>query len=203
MALIVHSSSCLAKKPHRLLHSTPLLPSPTKPTVLFIKSQDDSTEPPNPTITGQSTDDNTSSGPAPPLTKPSSSGLGFGSSSSSSSSGKSSKNPVSTKKKQRGGRERASVIRRTTLQKPGFISQSDEAQSKEQSRNESSFLLAWLGLGLVILIQGILLAASADVWLSRRWFIKWASRVFNELDWAEEQIIGMQKELKEVGFFIS
>ncbi|KAA8539814.1 hypothetical protein F0562_026506 [Nyssa sinensis] len=74
---------------------------------------------------------------------------------------------LSTEKKQGGGRERASVIRRAPVQKPGFISQRDEVQSKEQSRNESAFLLAWLGLGLVILVEGILLAASGflpEVW---------------------------------------
>ncbi|KAA8533839.1 hypothetical protein F0562_031356 [Nyssa sinensis] len=169
MALIVHYTSCLAKKPHLLLHA-PLLRSSSKPTIRFIKSQENSTEPPKPTISDQSTDD-TSSVLSPPTKKPGSSGLGFG---SSSSSGKSDVNAVSPKKKQEGKRERASVIRRAPVQKPGFISGQDEAQSKEQNRNESAFLLAWLGLGLVILVEGILLAASG--FLPEEWdkfFVKY------------------------------
>ncbi|XP_059666984.1 protein LPA2 [Cornus florida] len=158
MALIIHSSSSfLTKKPHLLLHAKPLLLSPAKPSLLSIKSQDSTTQPPKPTITSQPADDTSST------LKPSSSGLGFGSSSSSSSSSaKSIPDPASTKKKQKGRRERASVIRRSPVEKPGFVSPSpqEEAQSKEQGRNESAFLLAWLVLGSIILIEGIVLAAS-------------------------------------------
>ena len=69
---------------------------------------------------------------------------------------------MNTKKKQ-SKTERASVIRRVPVQKPTFLSQKEEAQVKEQSRNESAFLLAWLGLGGVILVEGIALAASGII----------------------------------------
>lgn len=40
------------------------------------------------------------------------------------------------------------------------MSNEDEAKSEEMMKNESAFLLAWLGVGGIILFQGIALAAS-------------------------------------------
>ncbi|XP_052197230.1 protein LPA2 isoform X2 [Diospyros lotus] len=150
MALLLHSissSSFIAKKPHLLLLHASLLPFPSKPTSLSIKSQDSSAPQP---------DDGSSSIPK----KPTSPGLGFGSASSSSS--KSKPNPVSSKKKQKGKRERASITRRSPMEKPEFVAQQDEAQAKDQVRNENAFLLTWLGLGALILVEGIALAASVS-----------------------------------------
>lgn len=67
--------------------------------------------------------------------KPSSSGVGFG----------------------KGKRE---VIRRSPVEKPVFVSEEGAAKAEELRRNENAFLLTWLALGALILIQGILLAAS-------------------------------------------
>lgn len=40
------------------------------------------------------------------------------------------------------------------------MSKEEAAVAEEQKKNESAFLLAWLGLGGVILVQGIVLSAS-------------------------------------------
>uniref|UniRef100_A0A1J3I4L7 Protein LOW PSII ACCUMULATION 2, chloroplastic n=2 Tax=Noccaea caerulescens TaxID=107243 RepID=A0A1J3I4L7_NOCCA len=76
--------------------------------------------------------------------QPRKSGVGFGSGSA-------------TAKKGKGKRE---VIRRPPVEKPVFISEDGAAKAEELRRNENAFLLTWLGLGFVILIQGLLLAAS-------------------------------------------
>jgi len=70
-------------------------------------------------------------------------------------------NKKKQKQKQKGQRERASVIRRTPLEKPAFVSEKQEGgKAKEEGKNESAFLLAMLGFGIVIFIEGIGLAAS-------------------------------------------
>ncbi|RXH78259.1 hypothetical protein DVH24_001777 [Malus domestica] len=46
---------------------------------------------------------------------------------------------------------------------PPLYSEEDEAKAKEIGTNESAFFLAWLGLGRVILAQGLLLAASGNL----------------------------------------
>ena len=41
------------------------------------------------------------------------------------------------------------------------MSNEDEAKSEEMMKNENDFLLAWLGIGGIILFQSIALAASS------------------------------------------
>ncbi|KAE8721677.1 Protein LOW PSII ACCUMULATION 2 [Hibiscus syriacus] len=107
--------------------------------------------------------------------KPAAPGRGFG---SSSSTGKptvsSSGGGGGREKKQKGKRERASIIRRSPVETPAFVSKEEEAKAEEQRKNESAFLLAWLGLGGIILVQGIVLAASG--FLPEEWdkfFVKY------------------------------
>ncbi|XP_019154877.1 PREDICTED: protein LOW PSII ACCUMULATION 2, chloroplastic [Ipomoea nil] len=161
MALILHpsSSSCITKKNKyhpqhlHLLHRA-------RPTHFSIKSQESS-----------STDGVSSSTAGPQPKNPDSAGMGFGSSTSTQPSSA----PVtSKKKKQKGKGERASVIRRAPIQKPDFASQQDAVKAEEVMRNESAFLLAWLGLGGIILVEGIVLASSG--FLPEQWdnfFVKY------------------------------
>ncbi|XP_061340952.1 protein LPA2 [Gastrolobium bilobum] len=91
-------------------------------------------------------------------------GSGFG---SSNESGK-------RKQKQKGQRERASIIRRSPVEKPSFVSEQQVGETKEQGKNESAFILAWLGFGSIILVEGIALAASG--FLPEEWdkfFVKY------------------------------
>ncbi|KAF2311738.1 hypothetical protein GH714_026462 [Hevea brasiliensis] len=154
MALQINLPYSLTKKSynHHLVRA-PLLLSRTGPR-FRIQSQKPTTntEPTNHSATPKKS--------APP-------GLGFGSPSpvapAKSSPTKAGPSAVSKKKKQRGKRERASIIRRLPVEKPTFVSQEDQDKAKEQGKNESAFLLAWLGLGGIILVEGIVLAASGGL----------------------------------------
>ncbi|EOY22931.1 hypothetical protein QUC31_007993 [Theobroma cacao] len=157
MALQIHTPSSFT---NGLYHRNFIFPKP----IFSIKSQkptDDAEPSPEPSSTPK---------------KPAAPGQGFGSSSpSSSSSLPSGKSSISSgKKKQKGKRVRASIIRRSPVEKPAFVSKEEEAKAEEQRKNESAFLLAWLGLGGVILVQGIVLAASG--FLPEEWdkfFVKY------------------------------
>ncbi|KAK1305742.1 hypothetical protein QJS10_CPA10g00814 [Acorus calamus] len=91
---------------------------------------------------------------APPKRPPDGKGLGFG--------------KVTAEVKNRKGKERRSnIVRRSPVEKPtGFFSgegqPSDRNREQQQqlSLNENAFLLTWLGLGALILVEGIALAAS-------------------------------------------
>ncbi|KAI3432124.1 uncharacterized protein J3R85_007512 [Psidium guajava] len=161
MAITLHSRPCFASKLRHRVH----LSLATRRN-FAVKSQN---LPSDENSTAE-TDE-----PSPVAARPKKSaspGLGFGSSPSSSS--KSSSAAVTSKIKQRGKRERASIIRRTPVEKPAFISKEDEGNAEEQGRNESAFLLTWLGLGGIILVQGIALAASGflpDEW--DKFFVKY------------------------------
>lgn len=161
MALHLHSATSFTKKPYRHhLPHTPHLHSPTS-LKLIVKSQNPSeTQKPNTNLNEKTSE------PTPPK-KTSSPGLGFGSSSSSSPSSKPNLSASATSsKKQKSKKERASIIRRSPVEKPAaFVDQEDKAKAKENSRNESAFLLTWLGLGGIILVEGIALAASGMNWI--------------------------------------
>lgn len=105
------------------------------------------------TVKSQTPSEPSESTQVPPK-KPTSQGLGFGSSASSPTK------PDGNSKQKKG---RASIIRRSPVEKPVLLSEEDEAKAKEMGTNESAFVLAWLGLGGVILVEGLALAASGMV----------------------------------------
>ncbi|TQD97439.1 hypothetical protein C1H46_017018 [Malus baccata] len=155
MALIQCPSSSLTTKPyhHHLPHTPPLLHFSTR-THFTVKSQTPS-EPSKPAAEAAQV----------PPKKPTSAGTGFGPPPPSSAK------PDSAADKKKG---RAAVIRRSPVEKPLLYSEEDEAKAKEMGTNESAFVLAWLGLGGVILAQGLLLAASG--FLPEEWdkfFVKY------------------------------
>ncbi|KAG4136986.1 hypothetical protein ERO13_D07G043100v2 [Gossypium hirsutum] len=147
MALPIYTPSYLV---NTVYHRHSLFPKPK----FSIKSK-------KPTVDADPTPDPTSSSKKAVVP-----GQGFGSSPSPSSG--------SNKKKPKGKRERASIIRRSPVEKPAFLTKEEEAKAEEQRKNESAFLLAWLGLGGIILVQGIVLAASG--FLPEEWdkfFVKY------------------------------
>ncbi|KAM5557124.1 protein LOW PSII ACCUMULATION 2, chloroplastic [Rosa sericea] len=117
------------------------------------------------TVKSQTPTEPSSEGGEVPQKKPSSQGLGFGSSATSASN-----SSVSSKQK----KGRASIIRRSPVEKPVLFSEEDEAKAKEMGTNESAFVVAWLGLGGVILVEGLALATSG--FLPEEWdklFVKY------------------------------
>lgn len=144
MALQIHSPSSLTlyKPYHHLLQCKP---NPRFKT-LVTKSQN----------TSSTNTEESSTNPKPLNSK----ALGFGSSSTASGQANESKK---SKPKSKRERERKSVVRREPFEKATLVSPEEEAKAKEEMKNESAFLLAWLGIGGLILVQGIALAASGII----------------------------------------
>ncbi|CAN1159029.1 Protein LPA2 [Linum perenne] len=156
MALQLHSPFLLSTdKPYRHLPSHHI----SSPYLKFsIRSQDPSPEPanksaptkkPNPAAAGQGF------GPPPP--------------------------PSGGGGKKKGKRERADIIRRSPVGKQAFVGEKavGKVEEEEQGANERAFVLTWLGLGGVILVQGIVLSASGflpEEW--DRFFVKYLFPIF-------------------------
>ncbi|KAK9103261.1 hypothetical protein Sjap_020515 [Stephania japonica] len=172
MALPIQSPHFLLKSPSPH-HQFPLLFSTKTRIRIRIRAtkqpQPEQPTPPNPEPQNTSSTLITQSDNKPSTNSP---GLGFGSTSTSSPS-PTRQSRDSNKKKQR-SRDRASVIRRTPVEKPTYVTQQLQSETQEQSRNENAFLLTWLGLGILILVEGIALAASG--FLPEQWdnfFVKY------------------------------
>ncbi|KAL6509455.1 hypothetical protein OROGR_022765 [Orobanche gracilis] len=134
MALILHppsySPSFTTVKPHLLR---------PKPTKFSVKSQQNS-----------STEETTSGSKSPNKPGVSSPGSGFGSSSAA----------PTKKKRPKVQKERPSIIPRELGEKPSFSTPRQAAQSEQLRKNESAFLLAWLGVAAIIILDAVAIAAS-------------------------------------------
>lgn len=69
-----------------------------------------------------------------------------------------------TKREQKGQRERASIIRRNPVEKRALVN--EQEPEPEQGAYENAFILAWLGFGSVVLVEGLALAASGSFFFS-------------------------------------
>lgn len=137
MAVMLHSSFSISRKAHHLFDGTSSSHALhiCKSSQLQIRNQDNSSEEPSSSTS----------------TKQSTTGLGFGGANET----------PTLQKKQKSKKEKGSVVRRVPLQKAAFGSENEApAEAKEQAQSEAAFLLAWSGLGGIILLQGLTLAAS-------------------------------------------
>lgn len=149
---------------HLSLYFLPLsIPSTSSRGTYFVPKA----EPSEGLDSSKSTDpsSSTSALPSPsPSKNPGGSGEGFGSA-------------VNEKKKKK-GKGRSAVVRRMPIEKPSIFSPTgDEIRSFQKQQggaSEGAFLLTWLGLGSLILVEGITLAASG--FLPEQWdkfFVKY------------------------------
>ncbi|XP_021725797.1 protein LOW PSII ACCUMULATION 2, chloroplastic-like [Chenopodium quinoa] len=145
MALLSLQSSSFTNKPHLLLFKT--LPTKPKFTIFCLDSSSSESQSSKPIINNDPIEQSSDKKPI------SSTGQGFGSTQLPK--------PSSSTGKKKGKRERASIIRRNPVEKPAFLGKKNGVEEdNQQGVNERAFLLTWLGLGCVILVEGIVLAAS-------------------------------------------
>ncbi|KAL6007941.1 hypothetical protein ACLOJK_033446, partial [Asimina triloba] len=142
-AAVAFQSSRLSKYPHFTLFPLSLhLPLPPMLSNRLIRVRAESEE----NAVSDTTKDATAK-------SSSGSGTGFGSTPASTFSSS------SRREKKKRTREKDSVIRRNPINKSDLFGES-QPSDQPQEVNESAFLLTWLGLGSLILIEGIALAAS-------------------------------------------